>query len=70
MLNTLRRSKLLNIQERIKNESSLVFDITSHPVFPKLRFILSEMHLLPAPGREYGEVFKKVTIIGFRRAKV
>ena len=51
------------------NKSRIVFNITYHPVFSKLKNVLSEIHLLLTPDREHGKVFEKVPIIGFRRAK-
>ena len=51
------------------NKSRIVFNITYHPVFLKLKHVLSEIHLLLTPGREHGQVFERVSIIGFRRAK-
>ena len=51
------------------NKSRIAFNITYHPVFSKLKNVLSEIHLLLTPDREHGKVFEKVPIIGFRRAK-
>ena len=51
------------------NKSRVIFNITYHPVFSKLKNLLSEIHLLLTPDREHGKVFEKVPIIGFRRAK-
>ena len=63
------RSEVLNKQKRMGNKSRIVFNITYHPVFSKLKNVLSEIHLLLTPDREHGKVFEKVPIIGFRRAK-
>ena len=35
----------------------------------KLKYVLSEIHLLLTPDREHGKVFEKIPIVGFRRAK-
>ena len=51
------------------NKSRIVFNITYHPVFSKLKNVLSEIHLFLISDREYGKVFEKVPSIGFRRAK-
>ena len=51
------------------NKSRIVFNINYHPVFSKLKNVLSEIHLLLTPDREHGKVFVKVPIIGFTRAK-
>ena len=51
------------------NKSRIVFNITYHPVFLKLKNKLSEIHLLLTLDREHGKVFEHVPIIGFRRAK-
>ena len=51
------------------NKSRIVFNITYHAVFLKLKKVLSEIHLLSTPDREHGKVFEKVPIVGFRRAK-
>ena len=63
------RSEVLNKQKRMGNKSRIVFDITYHPVFSKLKNKLSEIHLLLTPDREHEKVFAHVPIIGFRRAK-
>ena len=51
------------------NKSRTVFNINYHPVFSKLKNVLSEIHLLLTPDGEYGKVFEKVPKIGFSRAK-
>ena len=51
------------------NKSRIVFTITYHPAFLKLKNVLSEIHLLLTPDREHRKVFEKVRIIGFRREK-
>ena len=58
-----RRSEVLSERKHIRNESKVVFNITYHPVFSKLKNVLSEIHLLLAPGSEHGTVFEKVHII-------
>ena len=51
------------------NKSRFVFNITYHPVFSKLKSVLTEMHLLLTPDREHRKAFEKVPIIGFKRPK-
>ena len=63
------RSEVLNKQKRMGNKSRIVFNITYHPVFLKLKNVLSEIHLLLTPDREHGKVFENVPITGFIRAK-
>ena len=62
-------SELLNKRKRVGNNSRFAFNITYHPVLSKLKNLLSEIHLLLRHGREHGKVFKKIPIVGFRRAK-
>ena len=62
------RSKVLNKQKRVGNKNRFVFKIPYHPVFSKLKNILSEIHLPLTPDTEHGKLFEKVTIIGFRKA--
>ena len=64
------RSEVLNKQKRMGNNSRIVFNITYHPVFSKLKNKLSEIHLLLTPDREHEKVFAHVPITGFRRKKV
>ena len=64
------RSEVLNKLKRVGNKNRFVFYINYHPVFLKLKNILSGIHLLLTPDREHGKVFEKVPIIGFRRAKI
>ena len=52
-----------------KNDYQLVFNITYHPNFSKLKDTMSFLHLLLTPDQEHQKVFHKVPIIGFRRAK-
>ena len=62
-------SEVLNKQKLVGNKNRFVFNITYHPVFSKLKKILSEIHSLLAPDREHGNIFEKVPIIGIRKAK-
>ena len=52
-----------------RNDYQVVFNITYHPNFSKLKDTMSFLHLLLTPDQEYQKVFDKVPIIGFRRAK-
>ena len=45
------RSEVLNKQKRMGNKSRIVFNITYHPVFSKLKNVLSEIRLLLTPDR-------------------
>ena len=62
------RSELLNKRKRIGNKS-MFFETTHHPVFSKLKNVLSEILLLITPDREHGTIFEKAPANGFRRAK-
>ena len=62
------RSNVLNKQNCVGNKNRSVFNITYHPVFAKPENILPEIHLLLTTDREHGKVFRKIPIIGFRRA--
>ena len=63
------RSEVLNKRKCVGNNSSFVLYITYHPVPSKLKNVLSKIHLLLTPDREYGKVFEKIPIVGFRRVK-
>ena len=63
------RSEVLNKQKSIGNKDTFGFNVTYHPMFSKLKNILSQIHLLLALDREHGKVFEKILIIWFRRAK-
>ena len=52
-----------------RNDYKLVFNITYHPNFSNLKDTMSFLHLLLTPDQEHQQVFHKVPIIGFRRAK-
>ena len=52
-----------------RNDNKLVFNITYNPHFSNLKDIMSFLHLLLTPDLEHQQVFYKVPIIGFRRAK-
>ena len=51
------------------NKSRIVFNITYHPVFSKLKNVLCEIYRLLTPDGKHGRVFENVLIIEFRRAK-
>ena len=63
------RSEVLNKWKRVGNNSSFIFNITYHPVLPKLKNVPSEIHLLLTRDRENGKFFKRISIVCFRRAK-
>ena len=52
-----------------RNDYKLVLNITYHPNFSNLKDTMSFLHLLLTPEQEHQQVFHKVSIIGFRRAK-
>ena len=65
----LKRKDLLNDIKDKRNDSKLVFSITYHPNFSNLKATISFLHLLLTPDHKHQNVFHKVSIIGFRRAK-
>ena len=66
---THKRKDLLNNMKDKRNDYQLVFNITYHPNFSKLKDTMSFLHLLLTPDQEHQKVFHKVPIIGFRRPK-
>ena len=62
------RSEVFNKWKYVGNNSRFVFNFTYHSVFSKLKNVLSEIHLLLTPDREYTKVFERIPIVGFRRA--
>ena len=66
---THKRKDLLNNMKDKRNDYQLVFNITYHPNFSKLKDTMSLLHLLFTPDQEHQNVFHKVAIIGFRRGK-
>ena len=63
------KSEVLNKRKRVGNNSRFAFNLTYHPVIPKLKNVISEMRLLLTTDREHGKVFEAIPIFGFRRAK-
>ena len=63
------RSEVLNKRKWMGNKSRIVFNITYHAGFSKLKNVLSEIeiHLY---HKEHGKVFEKVPIIGLEEQKV
>ena len=66
---THKRKDLLNNMKDKRNDYQLVFNITYHPNFSKLKDTMSFFHLLFTPDQEHQNAFHKVAIIGFRRGK-
>ena len=64
-----KRKDLLNDMKDKRNDYKLVFNSTYNPNFSKLKDIMSFLHLLLTPDLEHQQVFYKVRIIGFGRAK-
>ena len=62
---TRKRKDLLNNMKDKRNDYQLVFNITYHPNFSKLKDTMSFLHLLLTPDQEHQKVFHKVPIIGF-----
>ena len=60
---------LLNDMKDKRNDYKLVFNSTYNPNFSNLKDIMSFLHLLLTPDLEHQQVFYKVRIIGFGRAK-
>ena len=56
---------LLNNMKDKRNDYQLVFNITYHPNFSKLKDAMSFLHLLLTPDQEHQKVFHKVLIIDF-----
>ena len=52
-----------------RNDYKLVINITYHPNFSNLKDTMLFLHLLLTPDQEHQQLFHKVPIIGFRRAK-
>ena len=63
------RSEVLNKRKSVGNNNRFVFNITYHPMLPKLKNVLSEIQLLLTPDREHGKVFERIPIVEFRKAK-
>ena len=59
----LSRPEILKKQKLAGNKNRLVFNIPYHPVFSKLKNVLSEIHLLLTPDWEHEKFFEKVPII-------
>ena len=64
------RSKLLNKRKGMRNNNRFIFNVTYHPVLLKVKNIPSEIHLLITPNRKHGKIFERISIVGFRRAKI
>ena len=63
-------TEILNNQIKEENEKQLVLKITYHPSLTQLKNIKSRIHLLLTLDNEHNKVFRDVSIIGFRRAKI
>ena len=62
-----KRTELLHNQRGEVHKNKLVFNIIYYPIFSKLKNILSKVHLLLTPDREYSKVFEDIPIIGFKK---
>ena len=62
------RNRLLD-QESKKVDPRLTFNITYHPAYSKLKYVLRNIHLLLTPNEEHRQVFPIVPIVGFKKGK-
>ena len=65
----LSRKDLLEREKAETSKPKLTFSITHYPVFPNIRNILQELHLLLASDKEHKKVFLNVPVVGFRNGK-
>ena len=65
----LKKAEILNKPKDKIKEKRLVFNVTYHPAFSKLKKVMSNIHILLTPDQEHNRVSKEVPIIGFGRAK-
>ena len=63
------RKDLLNKERQDCTSPDLIFNITYHPAFSKLKTVLSNIHILLAVNQEHQKVFPTPPIIGFRKGK-
>ena len=64
------RKDLFNQNSKTKGRNKLVFNLTYHPAYLKLKHILSNINLLLTPDAQHCKVFPEVPIVGFKRGKV
>ena len=64
-----RRTELSHIQGEEVHKNKSVFNMTCYPIFSKLKYILSKIHLLLTPDREYSKVFENIPLIGYKKGK-
>ena len=69
-----RKPKRDDLLFREQNEKTrgrkLVFNLTYHPAFSRIKDVLKDIHvLLSAPNEEHKKVFSDVPIVGFKRGK-
>ena len=67
---THKRKDLLNNMKDKRNDYQLVFNITYHPNFSKLKDTMSFLHLLLKPDQEHQKVFHKVPLLLSEERKV
>ena len=63
------RNDLLNQDSKTKGRNKLVFNLTYHPAYSKLKHILSNINLLLTPDAQHRKVFPEVPIVDFKRGK-
>jgi len=64
-----KREELLHRQRQERTAPNLVFNVTYHPAFAKLKSILSNFHLLLTPDSEHRNIFQNIPIVGFKRGR-
>ena len=64
-----RRDELLNREKAIREPPSLVFSVSYHPAFSKLRNLLSNIHLILSPNQEHQKVFPSVPTVAFKKGR-
>ena len=62
-------NELLDKGPKEKLSNKLVFNITYHPAFSRMKKVLLEFHLLLTPNEEHRNVFSEVPIVGYKRSK-
>ena len=63
------RNELLDKGPKEKLSNKLVFNITYHPAYSRMKKVLQEFHLLLTPNEEHRNVFSEVPIVGYKRSK-
>ena len=64
-----KRDDLLDRKPREATGNKLIFNVTFHQSFARIKDTLSNIHLFLTPNEEHRNVFPTIPIIGFRRGK-